>query len=128
MNKLNRQTTILIAVAVVILAVGAVVWASTQPQPKTPVSGANLDAFAQCLADKNITMYGAAWCSHCQNQKKLFGDSFKYVKYVECPDNTQLCISKGVNGYPTWITAGGEQLVGEQSLEILAQKSGCVLK
>ena len=29
-------------------------------------------------------MYGAYWCPHCQAQKKVFGESFQYVPYVEC--------------------------------------------
>ncbi|MEI6296996.1 MAG: hypothetical protein WCO84_05110 [bacterium] len=65
-------------------------------------STSTLDEFAGCLASKNVVMYGAVWCSHCQNQKKLFGDSFRLVKYVECPDNIKLCTDKGVTGYPTW--------------------------
>ena len=61
------------------------------------------DAFAKCLTEKGLTFYGAEWCSHCKSQKELFGDSLKYIKYVECPDNIQICIDKGVQGYPTWI-------------------------
>jgi hypothetical protein len=64
---------------------------------------ADKDAFAKCLTEKGWVMYGAEWCSHCKEQKALFGDSFQYIKYVECPDNVQLCLNKGVNGYPTWI-------------------------
>jgi hypothetical protein len=64
---------------------------------------ADKDAFAKCLTDKGFVMYGAAWCSHCAAQKALFGDSFKYIKYVECPDNINFCLDKGVQGYPTWI-------------------------
>lgn len=64
---------------------------------------ADKDAFAKCLTDKGFAMYGAVWCSHCTAQKALFGDSFKYIKYVECPDNINLCLDKGVQGYPTWI-------------------------
>jgi hypothetical protein len=60
------------------------------------------DAFAKCLTEKGWTMYGAEWCGHCKDQKALFGDSFQYIKYVECPNNTQLCLDKGINGYPTW--------------------------
>ena len=86
-----------------------------------------LDDFAKCLASKNITMYGAAGCSHCQNEKKAFGDSFKYVPYVECPDDPQKCLEKGVTGYPTWIFPDGKKLIGEQGLEKLSQESGCSL-
>ncbi|MEK7553267.1 MAG: thioredoxin domain-containing protein [Patescibacteria group bacterium] len=85
------------------------------------------DNFAKCLAEKNITMYGAEWCIHCQNQKKLFGNSFQYVPYVECPENTQLCIDKGINGYPTWILSNGKKLEGEQTLEKLSQETNCAL-
>jgi len=61
------------------------------------------DVFAQCLTEKGWAMYGAVWCSHCKEQKDLFGESFKFVKYIECPDNIQLCTDKKVVGYPTWI-------------------------
>jgi hypothetical protein len=63
----------------------------------------NYDAFAKCLTEKGATMYGAEWCPHCKEQKAVFGNSFKYINYVECPDNTQLCLDKGIQGYPTWI-------------------------
>lgn len=85
-------------------------------------------AFAQCLAEKNITMYGAAWCVHCQNQKQMFGMAFKYVPYVECPDNVQLCLDKGVSGYPTWIFPDGKKIEGEVELRRLAEESGCPLE
>jgi len=98
-------------------------------------TGENLDAFAQCLADKNITMYGAAWCSHCQREKKAFGDSFRLVPYVECPDNPQKCLDKGINGYPTWIFPvssttdkfAERKLEGEQGILKLSAESGCAL-
>jgi len=64
---------------------------------------ADKDAFAKCLTEKGFTMYGAEWCSHCKAEKAMFGSSFKYINYVECPDNLQLCIDKGIAGYPTWI-------------------------
>jgi hypothetical protein len=42
------------------------------------------DAFARCLTDRGVKMYGAWWCPHCQEQKEKFGASFEYVPYVEC--------------------------------------------
>jgi len=94
---------------------------------RKPQESKNFDLFAQCLAEKKLTMYGADWCPHCQNEKKHFGDSFKYVPYVECPNNTKLCLDKGVNGYPTWIDANGSKYEGEQGLNKLAEISGCKL-
>lgn len=62
----------------------------------------NLDEFAKCLTDKDFVMYGAVWCSHCKEQKNMFGSSFQYINYVECPDNINLCKEKGVDGVPAW--------------------------
>lgn len=86
-----------------------------------------LDGFAQCLAEKQITMYGAEWCPHCQNEKKAFGASFRLVPYIECPAEPARCLSAGVNGYPTWIFPDGKKLEGEQGLLKLSQESGCLL-
>lgn len=100
-------------------------------------SNSALDAFAQCLSGKNIVMYGAGWCSHCQNEKKNFGSSFKHISYVECPKDPQKCLAMGIEGYPTWIfpdgysptgsSVKGKRLMGEQGLEKLARESGCLL-
>lgn len=88
----------------------------------------DLDSFAQCLAANGLTMYGAEWCSHCKKEKSRFGSSFKFVPYVECPDNPKLCLDKGIRGYPTWITASGTVFEGEQGLEKLSEISGCSLQ
>ncbi|HEY4498185.1 MAG TPA: protein disulfide isomerase family protein [Candidatus Paceibacterota bacterium] len=87
-----------------------------------------LDAFAQCLTAKGAVMYGAEWCPHCQNEKAVFGESFRLVKYVECPDNPQLCLETGIQGYPTWTFPDGRKLVGEQGINKLAEASGCKIK
>jgi len=84
----------------------------------------NYDFFAKCLSEKGVTMYGSYWCNHCQNQKKIFGDSFKYINYVECTENQDLCREKGIEGYPTWII-NDEKYPGEQSIQKLSQLTGC---
>ncbi len=88
------------------------------------------DSFAQCLTEKGATMYGAYWCGHCQNQKELFSGSWKYVNYVECSlpsgkGQTQECIDKEINGYPTWEFADGSREVRVMSPQELAEKTGC---
>ena len=42
------------------------------------------DTFAQCLTENEAVMYGTDWCSYCQNQKSLFGNSFNNIAYVNC--------------------------------------------
>lgn len=91
-----------------------------------------LDSFASCLKDKNVVFYGAFWCPHCQNQKRLFGSSERYLPYVECstPDGknqTQICKDKHIQSYPTWEFANGASASGELSLKDLSDKSGCPL-
>ena len=81
------------------------------------------DEFAKYLTEQGVKMYGAEWCSHCKNQKKLFGNSFQYVNYVDCDKNSKECKEAGISGYPTW-KVNGQNYSGEQSLERLAQLSG----
>ena len=85
-----------------------------------------LDNFAKCLTDAGMKMYGTDWCSHCQNQKKLFGKSFEQIDFTDCDWDSEICSSEGIRGYPTW-KIDGESYPGKQSLERLAQLSGCEL-
>jgi len=91
------------------------------------VSSIKYDAFAQCIASKNLTMYGAVWCSACKTEKANFGKSFKYIPYVECTENPNECIAKSIEKYPTWIDEKGQKYVGVQGLEKLSEISGCAL-
>jgi thiol-disulfide isomerase/thioredoxin len=90
------------------------------------------DQFAQCLSEKGAKFYGAFWCPHCQEQKRMFGKSVGLLPYVECslPDGktqTQVCKDAGIESYPTWIFADGSKVTGEQQLASLAEKTGCTL-
>ncbi len=87
----------------------------------------NLEEFAKCVTDRGAVMYGAAWCPHCQSQKQKFGESFENIKYVECPEQAQLCIEKKIEGYPTWEFSDGSRVEGEMSLEKIAEKTSCQL-
>jgi thiol-disulfide isomerase/thioredoxin len=58
-----------------------------------------------CLAEKKVVMFGASWCPHCADQKKMFGRSAKNMPYFECSKgNTQVqeCTDRGITSYPTW--------------------------
>jgi thiol-disulfide isomerase/thioredoxin len=100
----------------------------------TIISGtqtAPYDTFAQCLKDQGAVFYGAFWAPHSQSQKNLFGSSARLLPYVECstPDSGQTtsCEEKGIAAYPTWEFIDGTQLLGEISLQQLANKTSCVL-
>ena len=75
-------------------------------------------ALAEHLADEGAVFYGASWCPHCQEQKRLFGASARRLPYVECspagPNAPQApsCNIAGVQSYPTWVI-NGRTMVGE---------------
>src|SRR3989344_3095337 len=125
---MNRTTKLLIG----IILVGVLIFAVPKIISNITSVPSEYDDFARCLKSSGATMYGAYWCPHCQDQKKLFGGSVKYINYVECDPrgdnaNPGLCSSKGVEGYPTWEFLDGSFVSGKQTLEFLAIKSGCKL-
>ncbi|HEY4511928.1 MAG TPA: thioredoxin domain-containing protein [Candidatus Paceibacterota bacterium] len=112
------------AIIIVLIVAGLFTYSAMTP--------GKYDTFATCLKDKGATFFGAFWCPHCQNQKKLFGKSASKLQYVECstPDGQQqlpVCIEKKVASYPTWEFADGSRLTGEVALATLAEKTSCVL-
>lgn len=109
---------------IIVAAIGMSLFARAGP--------GNLDPFAQCLKDKKVVFYGAFWCPHCQNTKKLFGNSARLLPYVECstPDGKgqlQICVDKKIVNYPTWDFPDGSRLTGERTLQELGDKTGCTL-
>lgn len=117
------KNNLILAGVVLTLGIGATL---AYPNNKAQTNTA-MDVFAKCVAAAGAVMYGADWCPHCQNEKNAFGESFKFINYVECPDNPNLCLQKGIKGYPTWIFGDGSALVGEQGLERLSQATACPL-
>jgi rubredoxin len=104
--------------------------AETEDVPEQPDTA--LEVFAHCLTGRGVTMYGAWWCPHCQNQKKQFGSAFSFIRYVECSspgkqDALPVCQAAKINGYPTWIFGDGSRIEGEASFETLAQRTSCPL-
>lgn len=97
--------------------------------PITTTSGKAEIALAQHLKQIGAVFYGGFWCSHCHDQKQLFGqEAVQDVPYVECDPKgnnpqTDRCQAAGVQGYPTW-AINGKTVTGTQSLEELAQLSG----
>ncbi|CAM8883998.1 unnamed protein product [Rhodiola kirilowii] len=89
-------------------------------------------SLAKHLHSIGAKMYGAFWCSHCVEQKQMFGrEAAKWLDYVECfPDGyksgikiAKACLDVKIEGFPTWVI-NGQVLSGELSFEELAQLSG----
>jgi hypothetical protein len=94
--------------------------------------GHKYDSFAKCLADKQAKMYGLYWCPHCADQKRMFGDSFQNVPYIECAirgshELAPECKAAGVKLFPSWQFGLEAPKEGVLSLDELSQKTGCKL-
>ncbi|XP_068639816.1 thiol-disulfide oxidoreductase LTO1 isoform X2 [Aristolochia californica] len=89
-------------------------------------------SLANYLRAIGAKMYGAFWCSHCLEQKEMFGhEGAKILDYVECfPDGigkgrkiAKECEAAGIDGFPTWVIKG-KVLNGEQTFLDLMEASG----
>ena len=120
---MNNKYIVAIALLVIILAGGALTIFLT--------SGNNdevqLDAFAQCLTQKGLVMYGTYFCSFCNEEKASFGSSFKFINYIECSKDIDKCLRENITHTPAWIFPDGRKLVGKQGLQKLSQETGCPL-
>jgi len=128
---MNKNYWIAIGVLAVVL-LGIFISYSSYQSAQTALAPGALDSFVQCIKDKGITFYGAFWCPHCQRTKAEFGDSASKLPYVECstPDGqgqTQVCIDKGIQQYPTWMFPDGTTLTGEHTLQELSDAFQCPL-
>lgn len=84
-----------------------------------------LESLAECLTENNLRMYGTEWCGHCKNQKAMFGDAFAKVNYTDCDKDKPACVAAGIQGFPTWVDASGNQYPGTRELIDLASYAGC---
>jgi len=92
----------------------------------TTVSSQEKIDFAKYLSNKNIVMYSAYWCPHCNDQKQLFGkQAVEELIIVECAkdgknNQYKLCQEKGIEGFPSWEINNGIYS-GTMSLDELAK-------
>jgi uncharacterized membrane protein/glutaredoxin len=86
-------------------------YTAPQAEPAGP-EDPNIQALAEHLTEEGVLFYGASWCPHCQEQKRLFGASAGRLPYIECspagPNTPQApsCASAGIQSYPTWVING----------------------
>jgi uncharacterized membrane protein/glutaredoxin len=119
-----------VALAALVILVAHLAYTAPQEEPGGP-EDPKIQALAEHLKDKGVLFYGASWCPHCQEQKRLFGASAKRLPYVECnlagPNAPQAsaCTAAGVDTYPTWFVGGRVYAVGKVlTLAELASATG----
>ncbi len=98
---------------------------ATQTATQPPYSTEELQQFVECLDQAGMKIYGAEWCSHCQDLVNMLG-GYNVVDpiYVECTENQQLCQDKGIQAYPT-IMINGSKYEGARTYQALSQATGC---
>ena len=85
--------------------------------------------FAKYLNDNGVVKYSAYWCPNCLNQSELFGkQAYKELNVVECArdgknSQTQLCIDKKIQGFPSW-EINGKIIIGVKTLKELSKLTG----
>ena len=116
-----------VAALAILVVHGNYIAAQSEPTgPEDPTTR----ALAEHLAEEGALFYGASWCPHCQEQKRLFGASAGRLPYIECSPagrnapQAPSCNNAGVHTYPTWVI-NGRFFIGEVlSLARLADETG----
>lgn len=106
-------STIILIVILIALSINA--------QIKKP---GQLDGLAKCLTEKEVVIYGNDYCQYTVKQLNFFGKSQKYLNYVKCSENNELCDSKNIQTTPTW-EINGEMYSQVQPIDKLAAISEC---
>ena len=110
-------------VYIVVLAIAVVILMIWFFWPQAVVSRSS---FGDCMTANGVTLYGSDQCSHCESQKKILGENFESINYVNCSFNADECRQKGISFYPVW-SRDNKVLAGVQSIQSLSEFSGCEL-
>jgi uncharacterized membrane protein/glutaredoxin len=117
------------ALATVVILLLHANYVAPQAEPVGP-EDPTTRALAEHLTKEGVLFYGASWCPHCQEQKRLFGASASRLPYIECspggPNAPQsgACTRAGVQSYPTWVIHGRATVGEVLTLAQLADASG----
>eukprot|EP00268_Persea_americana_P042474 TRINITY_DN4250_c0_g2_i3.p1 TRINITY_DN4250_c0_g2~~TRINITY_DN4250_c0_g2_i3.p1 ORF type:complete len:364 (-),score=78.52 TRINITY_DN4250_c0_g2_i3:336-1427(-) len=150
LQEIQKEIVLLLSTAVIVTAALNSSYSTSQPQG-TRLADIDLEPFETEITTKSsplaialakhlqligAKMYGAFWCSHCLEQKQMFGqEASKILNYIECfPDGAgkgrkmaKMCEGTGIEGFPTWVIRD-KVLSGEQTFSELAEASGFVLE
>ncbi|HEY9886116.1 MAG TPA: hypothetical protein V6C96_02530 [Vampirovibrionales bacterium] len=123
-NYLYAVLVIFTALAIIPMQVDA----KSSHSNETYVVTENDKLYIQCLKDKGVEMFGLSTCPHCKAQKRVFGEYFDQVNYVNCDRPVGRCLeaSRKGRGYPTWLDPEGK-VIEPGSIEELALDAGCNL-
>lgn len=99
----------------------------------TDEQNAEIQEFAQCLADKGFEVFAADWCPHCEALMETFGGRENVAPFwVVCQDvnrqpteNADRCFNEeGVTGFPT-LKLNSQELNIARTFDAIASATGC---
>lgn len=114
---MKKQTQITLVLIILIVLIAVVVIYIKNQNPGIPAD------LAKCIGSKS-ELYVKLGCTHCEDQKKMFGDSLKYLNVTDCWYERDFCLVKGIEKIPTWVI-NRTQYTGVQEIETLKNLTGC---
>ena len=116
--KKEKLITISVVILILLVAGGVIFFKNTSFTVKDTPS----EEAAKWIGEHSV-LYILPTCSHCKEQKDLFGVNVKYLNMIDCSKNVQTCINSGIEATPTWVI-DGQKYVGVQSIEKLKELTG----
>ncbi|XP_077231371.1 thiol-disulfide oxidoreductase LTO1-like [Tasmannia lanceolata] len=150
LGEIQKNVGLQLSIAAIVIAALSTSYSSSRPEV-TSIAEIDLQPFqteittqssplalslAKHLHSIGAKMYGAFWCSHCIEQKQMFGhEAAENLDYIECfPDGVgkgrkmaKECKDAGIEGFPTWVIKG-KVLSGDQKFSELIEASGFALE
>ncbi len=120
---MRNKISVIIFIVLICGLIGFLIWQGARNAQASPA----LIAFAKCLTEKGLVMYGTDSCEWCQKQEADFKSAWQFINYANCIKNPQRCVAQNIESTPTWIFGDGKRLVGYQTLGQLSKESGCPL-
>ena len=121
MKKFDRF--FLTIILIVVLTVGLYYFASWFSETTGYAAGEDEKVkLAKCLSSKGAELYCSIYSVDCENQMSFFGSASKFVQYVECGKNMELC--RNIREVPAWYV-NKSPYYGLRNVSELRELSGC---
>jgi hypothetical protein len=117
----KKKTGGIATIIIILIIITFSIYVTTGNKPEPVIS----EELARCIADSGAKAYTQTGCIHCENQKELFGDNWKYINEINLQTNYNEFRAAGITGTPAWII-NGKTYEGFQGKENLKTITGCV--